>query len=303
LELLVSIAQSQAKAGLLQDARVSFDRALQAAQSDFPVINMARPSAVQRIDAVIAVAEAEASPGMSGAAVEAFALAQRLVIALGQEDLRSGLWTDDDEWRRQWPAYSFAALAAGQARAGLAEHANAAIEAAMPLAETISERADLVLLGRARVLSLIASAHASAGNVAAVMQIIPQLKQDSNRVEPIKALAKAGHVIEALRLAASVEDESERAIILRSIAMEPSNANQLSQIKEIATSIRDGYSRARALGAVAQSQARAGLRSDAGQTIAEVVRIAGEIKQDTSRRQVLAMVIGELCAFASELPD
>jgi tetratricopeptide (TPR) repeat protein len=302
-ELLVSIAESQAKAGLPQDARDTFDRALQAAQSDFPVINMAPPSAVQRIDAVIAVAEAEARSGMPGEAAEAFALAQRLVAALGQEDLRSSYRTDVAERRRQWQAYSFAALAAGQARAGLAKNATAAIEAAMPLAETISERVGLDHRGRDGVLSLIASAHASAGNVAAVMQIIPRLKQGWNRVEPIKALAKAGHVIEALRLAASVEDEGERAIILRSIAMEPSNANQLSQIKEMATSIRDGYSRARALGAVAQSQARAGLRSDAGQTIAEVVRIADEIKQDTSRRQTLAMVIGELCAFASELPD
>jgi tetratricopeptide (TPR) repeat protein len=294
-ELLVSIAQSQAKAGLLQDARVSFERALQAAQSDFPVFNMAAPSAVQRIDAVIAVAEAEASSGLSGEAAEAFALAQRLVAALGREDLRSS-WP-------HWQAYSFAALAAGQARAGLAKNANAAIEAAMPLAETIPERVGLKDPGRAGVLSLIASAHASTGNVAAAKQIISLIKQDGRRDEPIKALAKAGHVNEALRLAASDEDEGVREIILRSIAMEPSNASQLSQIKEIATSIRDGSSRARALGAVAQAQARAGLRSEAGQTIAEVARIAAEIKQDTSRRRTLAVVIDKLCAFASELPD
>jgi tetratricopeptide (TPR) repeat protein len=310
--LLVSIAESQAKAGLPQDARDTFDRALQAAQLDFMVFNMAPPSAVQRIDAVIAVAEAEARSGMSGEAAEAFALAERLVAALGQEDLQSRFGADDGESRRQWQAYSFAALAAGQARAGVAKDANAAIEKAMPPAQAIAEGRHLGLPGRARILSLIASAYASAGNVAAAMQIIPQIKDDWAHVEPIEALAKAGHVVEALRFTASVEDERERAIVLRSIAMEPSNASRLSQIKEIATSIRNGYWRAHALGAVAQAQAKAGVRSDAGQTIAEVARIAAEIRQgissgqikqsDFSTGQTLAMVVDQLCAFASELP-
>jgi hypothetical protein len=172
----------------------------------------------------------------------------------------------------------------------------------MPLAETISERVGLDHPGRDGVLSLIASAHASARNVTAAMQIIPLIRRDGARVKPIEALAKAGHVVEALRFAASVEDEHERAIVLRSIAMELSNASQLSQIKEITTSIRDGYWRAHALRAVAQAQARAGLRSDAGQTIAELARIAGEIEQDTSSGQ-LWLVVNQLCAFASELPD
>ena len=158
VKLLVSIASSQAKLDLISEARHTFDAALEASQSIQVAINMMPPPIVQRIDAVIDVAEAEARLGMAERAAAAFAFARQLTDSIAQEKWRKPPYDNALSAQHQWRAYAFAAIANGQSRAGLVQDANMTIELALQLVQTIDDRVPPDLPSRARVLSLIASA-------------------------------------------------------------------------------------------------------------------------------------------------
>jgi hypothetical protein len=302
VKILLSIADSQAKARLTNDARDTFQLALQAAQSIEMSFNMAPPPIVERIEAIIEVAEAEARAGMSGEAAAAFDLARELVSAISQTHWKTLQPDDITAERVQWQAYSFAAIAAGQARAGLSKEANVTIEQAMPLALSSNERESLNLIGRrAQILYLIASAQANVGNFVAAVQIVSLIKRDEFRAEALKSVAEAGQVAEVLQLARSVEVERERALMLASIAAEPSNVSELARIVAIATDIKDAYWRAHTLGSVAQAQAKAGQLSEAGTTIDNVSRIAWSMEPGIGRDQALGQIVDQLCGVAKAL--
>jgi len=303
VKILLSIADSQAKADLTNDAGDTFERALQAAQSIMASINMAPPPIVERIEAIIEVAGAEARAGMSSEAAAAFELARGLAGTIEQSQWKTFSPGDITAARAQWRAYSFAAIAAGQARAGLARDAAVTIEQAMPLAQSIEERVELDQPGRAHVLYLIASAQAHVGNSSAAAQIVPLISQGPFRAMAIESLAKAGAVAEALHLAPSVEDERDRSMMLASMALEPSNTGDLAGIVAVAAAIKDAYCRAHALVAVAQALAKAGQLSEAGATIDEVTRIAWSIESGIGHDQTLGQIVDQLCAVAKVLPN
>ena len=301
IKILLSIADSQAKAQLTADARDTFDLALQAAQSITISINMAPPPIVERIEAIIEVAEAEARAGMSAEASAAFELARGLARTIEQAHWNTFAPDDITAEREQWRAYSFAAIAAGQARAGLAKEANITIEQAMPQALSSDERESVHLPGRARILSLIASAQADVGNVAAAVQTVFLIKRDESRAEALKSIAGAGHVAEVLQLAQSVEDERESARMLASIAADPSNVDELARIVAIATAFKAPYWRAYTLGSVAQAQAKAGQLRETGATIDKVTAMAWSIEPGIGRNQALGQIVDQLCLVAKVL--
>jgi tetratricopeptide (TPR) repeat protein len=301
--ILLSIAASQAKAGLTSDARDTFGRALQVAQSIEMSIGMAPPPIVERIEAIITVAEAEARAGMSDAAKAAFEQALGLTGEIEQSQWGTFAPNDITTERRQWRTHSLAALAAGQARAGLTTDATITIEQAMPLAQSLDERSGLFYPGRAEVLSLIASAQAHVGNFAAAAHIVPLIGDGYYRARAVAAIAEVGQVDEALRLAPSVEDERDRGMMLAAMVPQLSNRDELARAEAIAATIKHPHWRVHALGPVARMQAKAGQFREAATTIGKVAAIATSIEPGLGRDQTLGQVIDQLCAVAEALPN
>lgn len=303
VRLLLSIASSQAKLDLITEARNTFDAALRASQSIKHSINMAPPPIVQRIDATIDVAEAEARQGMTERAASAFALARQLTESIEQEKWQKHQYDNVKSAQRQWRAYAFAAIANGQSRAGLVQDANMTIELAMQLVQTVDERVPPDLPSRAQVLSLIASAQVNLGHISAAEELVPLIKQDWCRARVVEAIVQAGQIDKALLLAPFVDDERERALLLRVIADRASRADDLLAVAAVANSIKSSYWRAHGIGAVARAQARAGLLSDAGPTIDQVAKMVAGIDQGSSHDQTTVEIIEQLCAFAKVVPD
>jgi tetratricopeptide (TPR) repeat protein len=303
VKLLVSIASSQANLDLITEALSTLDAALQVSQSIELSMGMAPPPIVQRINAVIDVAEAEARLGTVERAAADFVLARQLTEAIDQEKWQRRSYDNVLLAQRHWRAYAFAAIANAQSKAGLLEDAKMTIEIAMPLAQSIDDRVPPDLPGRAQVLSLIASAQVKLDRTSAVAELVPLIKQDSWRAKVLEGIALAGRTDEALHLASFVDDERDRAMLLSTIADGLSRAHDLSGVAAVANSIKDGYWRAHATGAVARAQARMGLWSDAGATIDRLAKIVAAIDQGSSRDQAIEEVVEQLCAFAKLLPD
>jgi hypothetical protein len=285
------------------DVRSTLGAALRTSRSIDYVINMAPPRIIQRIDAIIDVAEAEAHLGTPERAAAAFALARQLTDSIDREKWLPDPFSDVLSAQRHWRAYAFAAIASGQSKAGLVQDANMTIELAMPLARALDDRVPLNQPGQSEVLSLIALAQVNAGHMSAAEQLVPLIRLDGWLMKVIEALAQAGRIDEALHLALLVNDERERALSLRAVADGLSRAEDLPRIAAVVGAIKDSYLRAYAIGAVARAQVRIGLLSDAGATIDQLAKIVAVIDQGRSRDQTVEEVIEQLCAVANSLSD
>ena len=143
----------------------------------------------------------------------------------------------------------------------------------------------------------------NAGHLSAAEELVPLIEQDGYRDRVLRAIAQAGRVDEALRLAQLVDDERDRALLLSAIADRPSGAGDLVTVTAVANSIKNVYWRAHAIGAVAWAQVSMGMRSDTGSTIDQVVNMVADIDQGISHDQKVEQVVEQLCAFAKLLSD
>jgi tetratricopeptide (TPR) repeat protein len=257
------IGLAQAKAGQMQDALASFQRALTTIQS--PALNQVRGS----LASGIAFAQAEA--GFASDAAATFSLAKTYSMTSGRG------------------AVELEAIGRQEARAGY-------IEAATKTATSINDAR-----ASSRVMRAVVDAHLKFGRMIEATAIAQSIVHEQIRADAIaavvKSLASAGEIAEAQRLVSAIaRDESgagARAELargqFRAGLTDEANRN-FDRAYSAARSIQDDVLRTRILGNVAQAQAGAGLTSAASATLTEALTMINPISLPKQRAAIVILV-------------
>ena len=126
------------------------------------------------------------------------------------------------------------------------------------------------------------------------LSIAREIEDASDRAEALRsiaeALAKAGLATEALAAAREIEDASDRAQALRSIAEALVKAGLATEALAVAREIEDASDRPQALRSIAEALAKAGLATEAREAATEALAAAREIEDASDRAQALMTV-------------
>jgi tetratricopeptide (TPR) repeat protein len=313
--VLSVIAVAQAKAGDRTATEATFQQALQAANA---IQNpYSKPDAVGHI--AIALAQAGEVPKALELASTLPKNDSRYVDVLGSiavAQIKAGDVTG---------AFKIVAMLSGGASQ---QHDKAIRDVAVAQADAgdipgAFKTADMIRVytdEKTRALSGIALAQAKAGDYAGAITSF-QTAKDSTRADlyhiqkdltKAAAQAERGDMLGALEIAATIQDNLHKTLVLETVAVARAEAGEVQSALQTVAALRDNFRKSLAFSKIAVMQARAGDKASAEATFQQALQAANLIQKTQLKRYAMARIavaqaeatnVPKAIELASTFPD